>query len=249
MTETNRYSDRPLGWKKHLAILAFIASVLIVVFWNGDLDVKFSRLFFDPHNPWPHAYFLLWQVLYEADGYLTAILGAIAIIFIVAGLLKARAKIFVRYGVFIVLSASLGAGLIVNGILKEHWGRPRPDEIVEFGGDRQYIRPWVKGPRGNGESFASGHTSIAFSYFAFWFIFRKRRPRLAVLCLLGTVILGTLTGLGRIIQGRHFLSDVFWAAYIPYLICFVLSHFVLRPPTQGPLRGRAPLPDSTGPGA
>jgi lipid A 4'-phosphatase len=230
MRKTKRDSDRPPGWKKHLAMLALTAVLLVVIFWNGDLDIGFSRLFFDPPNAWPYADFLLWQILYEADGYLTAMLGAAAIIFIVVGLFKTWARPFVRYGVFIILSASLGAGLLVNGILKEHWGRPRPDEIVEFGGDRGYMRPWVKGLRGNGESFASGHASIAFSYIAFWFIFRRRRPRLATLSLWGTILLGSLMGLGRIIQGRHFLSDVLWAAYIPYFTCFVVYRFVWRFP-------------------
>ena len=64
----------------------------------------------------------------------------------------------------------IGAGLIVNVVLKEHWGHPRPSDLFEFGGDGIYLPPWAKGPAGNGESFPSGHAAIGFSFFAFWFM-------------------------------------------------------------------------------
>ena len=39
-----------------------------------------------------------------------------------------------RAAVFLVLSLLLGPGLLVNVILKDNWGRPRPGSVVEFGG-------------------------------------------------------------------------------------------------------------------
>jgi len=55
-----------------------------------------------------------------------------------------------------------------------------------------------------------------------------RHPRLARSALIGAVTLGCLLGLARIIQGRHFLSDVLWAASICYLVCLLLDPLLFR---------------------
>ena len=66
-----------------------------------------------------------------------------------------------RAVVFLALTLALGPGLLVNGLLKEHWSRPRPGEVVEFGGS---LAPTPWDPRGRCEqncSFVSGETSGA----------------------------------------------------------------------------------------
>jgi membrane-associated PAP2 superfamily phosphatase len=209
--------------------------VTTTVFWATDLDFRVSRLFFVPdhaENAWHHGEFLLWRLLYESDDYLTAVLCSISIACIVVGALRRKHRRLLLYGVFILLSVAIGAGLIVNMLLKEHWGHPRPSDLVEFGGNGTYMPPWAKGSAENGESFPSGHAAIGFSFFVFWFIWRGRRPRLAEKCFVGALALGALLGLGRIIQGRHFLSDVLWAAYIPYFVCLMLYYFAFRFPSR-----------------
>jgi membrane-associated PAP2 superfamily phosphatase len=202
-----------------------------LVFWLTDLDIRISRLFYvpgHPENPWIHGEFILWRLLYASDTYLTVVLGAVSMCCIAIGLARRHRRNLLSYGLFILLSTSIGSGLLVNEGLKKHWGRPRPDSITELGGERAYLPPWAKGPQGGGESFPSGHASIGFSYLAIWFILRGRRHRLATVALVGAVALGALLGLARMIQGRHFLSDVLWAAIIPYLVCFVLYHLVFK---------------------
>ena len=56
----------------------------------------------------------------------------------------------------------LGPGLLVNLTLKNHWGRPRPIEVAQFGGDKQFVAWWD--PRGTCDgncSFVSGDVSGA----------------------------------------------------------------------------------------
>jgi membrane-associated PAP2 superfamily phosphatase len=167
-------------------------------------------------------------VLYESDTYLTMTLVGVAAVAILVGALRADRRRFVRYGLFILLSGLIGAGLLTNMVFKEYWGHPRPDNVAEFGGDLAYLPPLAKGTAGDGESFPSGHVSIAFSYIAIWFVLRHTRHRAAYLCLAAVLALGALEGAGRIVRGRHFLSDVLWGAYIPYLVCFVLYYFGFR---------------------
>jgi membrane-associated PAP2 superfamily phosphatase len=223
------------SWRRELLILGVIALASTAVFWLTDLDIRFSALFHDalnPDGPWPQAGDPLWTVLYEIDTHLTIALAIAAGALMVAGALSGGNRRKAVYGLFIILSVALGAGLIVNSILKEHWGHPRPAEIVEFGGGGRYAPPWAKRPSGEGESFPSGHAAIAFSFLVFYFILRIPRPGLARVCFWGAVLMGCLMGLGRVAQGRHFLSDVLWAAYIPYLSCMLFYYVVLKIPQR-----------------
>jgi lipid A 4'-phosphatase len=215
--------------------LGGVALVTTLVFWLTDLDIRVSRLFFvpaDPGRPWPHGDFVLWQLLYKSDRYVTITLAAISLFAIAVGLAVRHRRKMILYGLFVILTTSIGAGLLVNEVFKEHWGRPRPDSIEEFGGTNQYTPPLAKGPPGGGHSFASGHAAIGFSFLAFWFIWRGRRRRLAIPALAVAIALGSLLGLARIIQGRHFLSDVLWAFYIAYFVCAALNLFVFRFPQR-----------------
>ena len=67
-----------------------------------------------------------------------------------------------RTATFLTLSFLLGPGLLVNGILKPYWGRPRPYAVTEFGGTAAYVDWW--NPTGTCEqncSFASGEAATA----------------------------------------------------------------------------------------
>jgi lipid A 4'-phosphatase len=219
------------AWRSELLAFLAIAAGTTVIFWTSDLDIRVSKLFYMPASPlgaWPYYESPLWRILYESDTYLTIALGGISIVTMLAGALRRGHRLLVRYGLFILLSGLIGAGLLTNVVFKEHWGHPRPDNVIQFGGDLTYLPPLAKGTAGNGESFPSGHVSIAFSFIAIWFVLRRTRPGAAALCLAAVLALTALEGAGRIVRGRHFLSDVLWGAYIPYLVCFLLYYFVFR---------------------
>jgi lipid A 4'-phosphatase len=231
MNSKSTRGKRRAPWLKELAALAVVVLVTTVVFWATDLDIRVARIFYAPGHPggaWPYFDNTLWHILYASDDYLTAALSAAALGLIAMGAFTPGRRRLLRYGLFILLSGLLGTGLLTNLVFKEYWGHPRPDNIVQFGGELAYLPPLAKGIAGEGESFPSGHVSIAFSYIAIWFILRRKRPRAAALCLIGVVALTCLEGLARMVRGRHFLSDVLWGAYIPYIVCFVLYYFVFR---------------------
>jgi membrane-associated PAP2 superfamily phosphatase len=116
---------------------------------------------------------------------------------------------------------------MVNVVFKDHWGRPRPREIVQFGGQKQFLQPWQKGEDGKGRSFPSGHASAAFYMTAPFFIYRRTNKQLARIWLAGGLTFGLLMSIARITQGGHFLSDNLWAWGMVHLtalaLCYILG--------------------------
>jgi lipid A 4'-phosphatase len=89
--------------------------------------------------------------------------GAVIIIPVVAALLfklllpRRRLLLSGRAILFLVTTLALGPGLLTNVILKDHWGRPRPIDVTQFGGDQHFVAWWD--PRGDCPgncSFVSG---------------------------------------------------------------------------------------------
>jgi lipid A 4'-phosphatase len=116
---------------------------------------------------------------------------------------------------FIALSTALAPGYIVNTVLKDHWGRARPNQIEAFGGTRAFTpAPLPAAQCLRNCSFPSGHAAFGFSLVAFAFLLTsgtaRRRGVAAALAF------GALIGLARIAQGAHFLSDVVYAGLVVY---------------------------------
>ena len=136
-----------------------------------------------------------------------------------------------RSALFLLLTMLLGPGLLVNAVLKEHAGRPRPRAVVEFGGEEQYRAPWHFG--GKGHSFPCGHCSVAFCYGAFYPLLSRRKRGLGLGILLSSVVGGCIIGVGRMAAGAHFLSDIVWAGLIVWAVIAALV-WAMRPKPLAP---------------
>lgn len=124
---------------------------------------------------------------------------------------------------FLLLVLAIGPGLLVNGLLKGQSGRARPYQVEQFGGRSTFTGAFQ--PASNcvrNCSFVSGHASLGFFFIAFAWVFRDRR------WLWFGILLGTAVGLGRMLQGRHFLSDVVFAYWVVYASCVLLASLLLR---------------------
>jgi membrane-associated PAP2 superfamily phosphatase len=141
-----------------------------------------------------------------------------------AGLFVKRCTVYRRIALFFLLSLAIGPGLITNTLLKDHWGRPRPLHIREFGGERAYRKIWVKTDFKNGRSFPSGHAAIGFFLMTPYFVLRKKKDRWATVFLVVGLSYGSLMGLGRMFQGAHFPSDIVWAGGIVYFTGLILAY-------------------------
>ena len=118
-----------------------------------------------------------------------------------------------RVAALLLVVLAIGPGLIVNGILKEHWGRARPRDVVEFGGDHRFTPAIVISDQCERNcSFTAGHPSAGFALAALGYAYMSRRRRCAVIA--AATGFGLLVGLARVAVGGHFLSDVLFSGFI-----------------------------------
>ncbi|HET7318446.1 MAG TPA: phosphatase PAP2 family protein [Nitrospirota bacterium] len=220
-------------WLPELVVLAAAALGSIILFAATDLDITTIRPFYHPDlaEPWPVANHPVWSLFYQSAPWVTASLALAGTALSVAGSLREQSKRLRLYGIFILLCVVVGPGLVINVALKDHWGRPRPRQITEFGGRLDYAQPFV--PTGAyGKSFPCGHCSVGYLYAAGWWVWRRRRPALDVVSLVCGLVLGTLLGIGRMAAGAHFLSDAVWSALLAYGIAHALYYYALRVPAR-----------------
>jgi membrane-associated PAP2 superfamily phosphatase len=203
-----------------LLLLSFVIRVT-------DADIRICRMFYEAgHIRWPFSDDQPWVSLYHLGPIPGLILGIIGGTLAVGSLGWKPLRAWRTQGLFLALMLALGPGLVVNGILKPHWGRPRPGQIREFGGKHQFVDAWQfgHGPAGICKSFPSGHASMGFFLMAPAFLLYRRRPTWAVAFLGLGLIGGLMVGMGRIAQGQHFPSDVLWAGGMVYLVGMVLAY-------------------------
>lgn len=118
-----------------------------------------------------------------------------------------------------------GPGLLVNGLLKEHWGRPRPIATDLFGGEAPFQKVWVITDWCDRNcSFVSGEASSAAWLVAAALIAprRFRTPATAVAAIYAFAL-----SINRIAFGGHYLSDIVLAWLLCALVFVALSRFIL----------------------
>lgn len=173
-------------------------------------------------------------------------LGAMAMV--LAHPLRRRARYWpTRVWVFISLLTALGPGLLVNGLLKAHWGRARPRHLIEFGGSWHFTPPFqISGECLRNCSFVSGEASGAMALAIALFVLARTAPSLRprrALRVAGIAVLLVWPAM-RIAAGGHFLSDVVFALLLTWMLAESLMRFFRFEDPMGeglgpiPLRGR-----------
>ncbi|MGE5517706.1 MAG: phosphatase PAP2 family protein [Bacteroidota bacterium] len=227
--------------------LAVALMVPLTVFPQIDLTV--SSWFFDPgygNNggfPARIAAFPEW-VRRDMPAWLFAVPAVITVLWL-AGEVRRRPLLGItrRVALYVLLSLALGPGLVVNVVLKDNWGRPRPSTIQEFGGSNVYVPPMLPSRQCDENcSFASGHGALGFWPVALALLARGRwrRPAVAAALAFGAVVGGV-----RIAQGGHFLSDVVASAIITIGISAALYGKIIAPYQRQALKNNPPIPDES----
>lgn len=209
-----------------LGLLIASSILTTVLFWDGHLDIEIAGLFFNwdgVGNPWPLQDYWLWRGLYDFGLPSVVVAGVIAL-FVALRNQFIHSHVGLRNPALYFLAVILlGPLLMVNLVLKDHWGRPRPREVVEFNGHYDYQPPVVVGDSGR-KSFVCGHCSSGYMLFAFYFMLDKGK-NLALLC---TLLYSFLIGFARMTAGGHFVSDILWSGYVVFGVCWFLYYIVFR---------------------
>lgn len=224
MNKQDRYINTFSFDFKLLWVPACVLIVLTLILRVTSLDLMISHLFFVPEQGFALKKSYLAVFLYKRGNLPAFALALSGIVLIVKGRLKKQEKYWSKPGLFLVVFLVLGPGLIVHTVFKDHWGRPRPRQIVEFNANQTYLKVWQKGVAGQGKSFPSGHAGIGYFVMAPFFIFYPNgRKRLALSCLVIGLGYGSVMGLCRVVQGAHFFSDILWSAGFVYYTGLFLS--------------------------
>lgn len=140
-----------------------------------------------------------------------------------------------RRGLCLLAAFALGPGLLVNGLLKGVWGRARPVNVVEFGGDDPFAAAWKfsDGCLSNC-SFTSGEaSSAAWTVIAALALMpRSWRPVGGAAIL----IYGLALSLNRVAFGGHFLSDVVLSWLLTLLTAILIGRLMRTAPGALPVR-------------
>ena len=125
-------------------------------------------------------------------------------------------KFILKDIVFIFSSVLFNLIIIVNVLLKGFWGRARPNDILELGGEGNFSA-WFQYSDACSVncSFVSGDASVGFSLIVLYLI--TKNQLFFWLSLLSGIILGAV----RISEGGHFLSDILMSGLIIYFLSFV----------------------------
>ena len=210
-----------------LLIAAIVAAIVFSLF--PDIDLWMSGLFYQPDGGF-HLKDAWWAVaIYDSIPIIAITVGVGSLFLLVLNLARKRqvGPFSNRFLLFVLAALALGPGLVVNAGFKDHWGRARPRDVTEFAGEKRFtpaLQPTDQCERNC--SFVAGHPSVMFWLAALGFaaVARPRRNRI----ILAATVLGLVAGLGRVVQGGHFLSDVVFSGIVVLAVTWILATYVFR---------------------
>ena len=133
--------------------------------------------------------------------------------------------------IFILSTLAIGPGIITNLIFKDNWGRPRPYQVVDYGGHDPFVGVWkITHYCARNCSFISGEGSSAI-WLLTLAVLLPRRWRSSGLWLLS--VFAVLFSLNRVAIGAHFLSDVMMAWWVTLLVMAVIYRYLYVTPPAG----------------
>ncbi|MGQ3676686.1 phosphatase PAP2 family protein [Xanthobacter sp. TB0139] len=179
-------------------------------------DIALTNLFWHPSQggfslalePWA-------QTLRAWGNYIPWAFAIPALVAIVLKIIFPMGRMFMRArtALLLALTMALGPGLLVNGLLKQEWGRPRPVHVEQYGGQLDY-KGWYEtdGACPSNCSFVSGEGALGF-----WMVAPASLAPpgpLRVIALIGALAFGFLAGGLRLAFGGHFFTDVLFSGVV-----------------------------------
>jgi lipid A 4'-phosphatase len=198
------------------ATFVAVSAVFLLI---PQIDLAVSRAFYTPDIGFETKGIWYERLVHRSVG-VSLVLGNIALIVIwgVRALANRQAINFRgKELVFLLVFLGLGPGLVVNGLLKENWGRARPADIVQFGGTREFTPAFVLSDQG-GKSFSSGHAAASFFWILVALLIAPRHKLWIFLAVAYCLVVSWM----RIAAGGHFLSDVVTSYFIMAILALAM---------------------------
>jgi membrane-associated PAP2 superfamily phosphatase len=244
MTDQSATAHLPArrGWRLLGVQLAALV-VISIIFTVFDLDLKIAGLFYSADGGWYLARKPLWVWLHRYGTIPGLVLTLTALIGWGAGFFLHRLKPLRRSCMIVALTSIIAAGLLVNAVFKQYWGRPRPDQTIEFGGQWRYRHILPPGIPGKGASFPCGHCTMGFVFLSMM-AFHRQNKYLAYGGTSVGIVLGLLLSAARVVQGAHFVSDTLWSlgfiTMTATALCMLpLGHRTMTYPASAPATVRS----------
>jgi lipid A 4'-phosphatase len=210
-----------------LICLAIAVAVGVLFALYPELDITLSSYFYAGGYRW---HVLDWPsgIVRDLVTWIVALIAAPAFIALVLKWALPRRPLLMsgRAIVLMISTLALGPGLMVNVVLKDNWGRPRPQFLTEFNGPAPLL-PWWD-PRGQCDkncSFVAGEPSGAF-----WTMSAAAvAPPLWRAAAYGAAVLfGAAVGLLRMSAGGHFFTDVVFSGVVVFLLIWLVHGLLYR---------------------
>ena len=207
-----------------LILGSFAASSILLVAFPA-IDIHVSRLFFFDDgfhlgNEW-------WaKFLHDGMAWFLGSSMAVVIALYACNRLSRRNWCGVdgKRVIYLFIVLALGAGVIVNVVFKDNFGRARPRDIAEFGGTKLFTPAFVVSQEcGKNCSFSSGEGAGGFFALALALALNRRRAALAAAFAVGCVV-----SYWRVASGAHFLSDTLVSFFVMLIVADVLFYYVVQ---------------------
>lgn len=202
----------------YLSLIIFLISIIFLTI-GSDFDIFLSKIFYENEQQFILQSYDIITVL--ARKFFLPIIIIYVLILPILTLYYPFEKIYFSYRfkpreiIFLWLSTMFNLIIVVNLLLKNLWGRARPNDITEMGGDFNFT-PWFEISNNclTNCSFVSGDASVGFSLVGLFFITKNYKYFSAG--LLSGFFLGTI----RMLEGGHFLSDILIAGFLILILYF-----------------------------
>jgi lipid A 4'-phosphatase len=210
--------------RSKILLACFVISSLALVMFP-EIDFGVARLFFKGH-------FYLQQTWWEQGlhhGVGIFLVVSVSLVVAIYTFNKATRRslggVDGKKVCYLLLVLALGAGLIVNAGLKDHFGRARPRDTQEFGAAKQFTPAFVVSHECRKNcSFSSGDTAAAFFSLALVMAFGRKRSM-----FVASLVFGIAVSISRMASGAHFFSDTVVSFFIMFIVSDVLFHYMLAP--------------------
>ncbi len=207
-------------FRKTGVVVTVAVTVALLFFLDYlGLDFVFSYAGFE-NGVWKWKDWWLWKWMYEYGPFPSLALGIGSLLYGVFLVFRKSPKKKVFWALYPFACLVLAPGIFVNALGKDHWGRPRPRAVQEFGGPKEYRPFWSPNFTEKAKSFPSGHASVGFHLCCLFMLPGNKRRRI---CLVFGLLRGCLIGAARIAQGGHFITDVVASAGVVIATCWLIA--------------------------